>query len=218
MLKVEGNPGQKYLTPHYHLIYESVSVRGMLMDPKKERKIILNQKDIRQVLKMIAQQITSRYMSRGDTVLVGIRTGGAFLAFRLRDQISGKDDEKVPTGVLDINLYRDDWTRIGPNPKIGSTEIPFSIDDKIVILVDDVLFTGRTVRAAMDALMDFGRPKKIELAVLVDRGEEQRELPIKATYVAKECRAAGSDTVNVYLKEQGFRDRVVVEQKEGDRT
>jgi pyrimidine operon attenuation protein/uracil phosphoribosyltransferase len=183
------------------------------MNPKKDRRVILDQKDIEQALKEIARQIISKHKSLRDIVLVGIRTGGAFLAFRLRDEISRGDEERQPTGVLDINLYRDDWTRIGPNPRLGSTEIPFSIDDKIVILVDDVLFTGRTVRAAMDALIDFGRPKKIELVVLVDRGEEQRELPIKANYVAKEWQTSGSDTINVYLKEQGFRDRVVVEEK-----
>jgi len=186
------------------------------MNPKKHKKVILNKGDIEQALKEIARQITARHKSLRDIVLVGIRTGGAFLAFRLRDEISKGDEEKQPTGVLDINLYRDDWTRIGPNPKLGSTEIPFSIDDKIVILVDDVLFTGRTVRAAMDALIDFGRPKKIELAVLVDRGDEQRELPIRANYVAKEWQTSGSDTINVYLEEQGFRDRVLVEGKEGN--
>ena len=186
------------------------------MNPKKDKKVILNQKDLEQALKGIARQIISKHKSLEDIVLVGIRTGGAFLAFRLRDEISREDEEKQPTGVLDINLYRDDWTRIGPNPKLGGTEIPFSIDDKIVILIDDVLFTGRTVRAAMDALIDFGRPKRIELAVLVDRGEEQRELPIKANYVAKEWQTSGSDTINVYLEEQGFRDRVVVEEKKGN--
>jgi len=183
------------------------------MNPKKDKKVILDQKDIAQALKRIAREIVSKHKSLEDIVLVGIRTGGAFLAFRLRDEISKEDEEKPPTGVLDINLYRDDWTRIGPNPKLGSTEIPFSIDDKIVILFDDVLFTGRTVRAAMDALIDFGRPKKIELAVLVDRGEKQRELPIKANYVAKEWQTSGRDTINVYLKEQGFHDQVVVEEK-----
>jgi len=187
-------------------------MRVMSMNPKKHRKVILDQKDIEQALKGIVRQIISKHKSLEDIVLVGIRTGGAFLAFRLRDEISKADEEKQPTGVLDINLYRDDWTRIGPNPKLGSTEIPFSIDDKIVILIDDVLFTGRTVRAAMDALIDFGRPKRIELAVLVDRGEEQRELPIKANYVAKEWQTSGSDTINVYLEEQGFRDQVVVEE------
>ena len=186
------------------------------MNLKKDRNVILDQKDIKQALKKIAQQIISKHKSLKDIVLVGIRTGGAFLAYRLREEFSKKDGEKLPTGVLDINLYRDDWTRIGPNPKLGSTEIAFSIDDKMIILVDDVLFTGRTIRAAMDALIDFGRPKKIELAVLVDRGEEQRELPIKANYVAMEWQTSGNDTINVYLKEEGFLDQVVVEEKKSD--
>ena len=186
------------------------------MKLNKNRMVILDQKDIKQALKRIARQVVSKHKSLTDIVLVGIRTGGAFLAYRLRDEISKKDEEKRPTGVLDINLYRDDWTRTGPNPKLGSTEIPFSIDDKVIILVDDVLFTGRTVRAAMDALIDFGRPKKIELAVLVDRGEEQRELPIKANYVAKEWQTSDRDTINVYLREEGFSDQVVVEEKKGD--
>ena len=186
------------------------------MELNKQRKIIFDENDIKQALKRITREIISKHTSLKDIVLIGIRTGGAFLAYRLRDEISKKDEEKPPTGVLDINLYRDDWTRIGPNPKLGSTEIAFSIDDKIIILVDDVLYTGRTIRAAMDALIDFGRPKKIELAVLIDRGEEQRELPIMANYVAKEWRTSGRDTVNVYLKENGFHDQVVVEEKENN--
>jgi len=184
------------------------------MNPKKIRKVILDEKDIKKALKRIAQEILFKHKSLKDIVLIGIRTGGAYLAYRLRDEISKKDEEKPPTGVLDINLYRDDWTRIGPNPKLGSTEISFSVDDTIIILVDDVLYTGRTIRAAMDALIDFGRPKKIELAVLIDRGEKQRELPIMANYVAKEWQTSGNDTVNVYLKENGFHDQIVVEEKE----
>ncbi|MBW1692082.1 MAG: bifunctional pyr operon transcriptional regulator/uracil phosphoribosyltransferase PyrR [Deltaproteobacteria bacterium] len=185
------------------------------MGKRKTRKVILDQKGIQDALKDIARQVISRHGSRKDLVLVGIRTGGAFLAYRLCDEISKGDEEKPLMGILDINLYRDDWTRIGPNPKLGSTEIPFSVDDKTIVLVDDVLFTGRTVRAALDALIDFGRPKKIELAVLVDRGDEQRELPIKANYVAEEWHTSPGETINVYLTEEGFRDQVVVEE-EGD--
>lgn len=185
------------------------------MGKRKRKKVILDQKGIQDALKDITRQVISRHGSPKDLVLVGIRTAGAFLAHRLCDEISKGDEEKPLIGILDINLYRDDWTRIGPNPKLGSTEIPFSVDDKTIVLVDDVLFTGRTVRAAMDALMDFGRPKKIELAVLVDRGEEQRELPIKANYVAEEWRTSPGETINVYLTEEGFQDRVVVEQEGG---
>jgi pyrimidine operon attenuation protein/uracil phosphoribosyltransferase len=183
----------------------------------KKKMVILSQEGIKRAIRDIARQVTSRHKSLQDIVLVGIRTGGAYLAFRLREEISKKDEEKPLTGVLDINLYRDDWTRIGPSSRLGSTEIPFSVDDKIIVLVDDVLFTGRTVRAAMDALIDLGRPKKIELAVLVDRGEEQRELPIKANYVAKEWPTSPGETVKVYLKEEGLKDRVVVEEQEGNK-
>jgi pyrimidine operon attenuation protein/uracil phosphoribosyltransferase len=118
-----------------------------------------------------------------------------------------------PLGVLDITLYRDDWTRIGPTPVVGKTELPFSVNDKIVILVDDVLFTGRTVRAAMDALIDYGRPKKIELVILVDRGENNRELPITANYVGWVWDTGPEETINVYLKEEGFHDHVAIEEK-----
>ena len=187
--------------------------KGTEMNSSESKKVILDQREIGQALKSISRQIISSHESLEDICLVGIRTGGAYLAERLRQEIPRGDGEKLPTGVLDINLYRDDWTRIGSNPKLGSTDISFSIDDKIIILVDDVLFTGRTTRAAMDALMDFGRPKRIELAVLVDRGEKQRELPIKATYVAKEWETSEGDMVNVYFREAGFQDQVVVESK-----
>jgi pyrimidine operon attenuation protein/uracil phosphoribosyltransferase len=116
-------------------------------------------------------------------------------------------------GILDVTLYRDDWTRIGPTPVVGKTELPFSIDDKTIILVDDVLFTGRTVRASMDALIDFGRPRRIELAVLVDRGDRVRELPIKADYVGGVRNTSVDETINVYLEEEGFEDHVTIEER-----
>jgi pyrimidine operon attenuation protein/uracil phosphoribosyltransferase len=183
------------------------------MNSSENKKVILDQKEMGEALKSIARQILLSHDSLEDICLVGIRTGGTYLAERLRQEIAKDDGEKLPIGVLDINLYRDDWTRLGSNPKLGSTDIPFSIDEKIIILVDDVLFTGRTTRAAMDALIDFGRPRRIELAVLVDRGERQRELPIKATYVAKEWETLKGDTVDVYFREAGFQDQVVIGSK-----
>jgi len=144
-----------------------------------------------------------------DLVLVGIRTGGAFLSQRLSRILSEKSGFKVPNGVIDITLYRDDWTKISAKPIVGKTELNFSIDDKRVVLVDDVLFTGRTVRAAMDALIDFGRPAKIELAVLADRGH--RELPICANYTGLTITTALSERVNVYFSEVGHQDEVAVE-------
>jgi pyrimidine operon attenuation protein / uracil phosphoribosyltransferase len=177
------------------------------------KTIILKKEDVFDSIQSIAGQIVKNNRPMDDIVLVGIRTGGAFLAARLQEAI-GRLNAPVPLiGILDITLYRDDWTRIGPTPVVGKTELPFSLDDKTVVLVDDVLFTGRTVRAAMDALMDYGRPKKIELAILVDRGEGCRELPIMANYVGGVWDTAPNETINVYLKEEGFDDHAAIEEK-----
>lgn len=178
-----------------------------------EKTVVLRERDIAECLKTIADAILQRNDILKDVALVGIRTGGAFLAARLQDAIREKSGKVLPMGVLDITLYRDNWTRIGPAPVVGKTELPFSVDDKTVVLVDDVLFTGRTVRAAMDALMDYGRPRRIELAVLVDRGERNRELPIFANYVGSVYESSADTTVNVYLKEEGYFDHVAIEEK-----
>ncbi len=175
---------------------------------------ILNEKEISESIRELASAIIEKNTSLEEVVLVGIRTGGAFLAERLQKTIHRLNNVDLDHGILDITLYRDDWTRIGTKPVVKKTEIPFSVDDKIVILVDDVLFTGRTVRAAMDALMDMGRPRKIELAVLIDRGDDFRELPIMAHYSGGTWETTSEQTINVYLKENGQPDRVVIEQKE----
>jgi pyrimidine operon attenuation protein/uracil phosphoribosyltransferase len=137
---------------------------------------------------------------------VGIRARGDLIAARLRQAISANEGIDLPLGSLDITLYRDDLTRIGHAPVVRESVIPFSIDDRIVVLVDDVLFTGRTIRAAMDALVDYGRPRAIRLAVLIDRGH--RELPIRADYVGKNVPTAVADDVRVQLVEAGGRDEV----------
>ncbi len=178
-----------------------------------KKTIILEKQEINESIQQIAAEIIENNKPMEDVVLVGIRTGGAFLALRLQETIAKLNVPKPPTGILDITLYRDDWTRIGPTPRVGKTELPFSIDDKAIVLVDDVLFTGRTVRAAMDALIDFGRPKKIELAILVDRGDGDRELPIKANYVGGVWPTSPDETINVYLQEAGFDDHVTIEEK-----
>jgi pyrimidine operon attenuation protein / uracil phosphoribosyltransferase len=177
------------------------------------KTVILKQKEISENIRKIAEQVVKKNGTGKDLVLVGIRTGGAYLAARIQDIVRKTRGLSVPLGVLDITLYRDDWTRIGPAPTVGKTNLPFSIDDKTIILVDDVLFTGRTVRAAMDALMDFGRPRKIELAILVDRGNEHRELPITPNYVGGTWQTAPEETINVYLKEAGYIDHVAIERK-----
>ena len=182
-------------------------------EKKMKKKIIFNEHEIEASVLRIAGEIIKRHGKMDDVVLVGIRTCGAFLAKRLQEAIGQMNASKPPTGVLDITLYRDDWTKISAAPKVGKTEVPFSIDNKIVVLVDDVLFTGRTIRAAMDALIDFGRPRKIELAILVDRGEGDRELPIMANYVGGVWNISPSETINVYLRELGYDDHVSIEKK-----
>lgn len=171
-------------------------------------QVILRGPDIDRMLTRMTHEILENHKSMGNLVLIGIRTGGVFLADRIRAKILAVESVRIPRGDLDITLYRDDWTRIGQHPIVQQTELPFSLDGKDVILVDDVLFTGRTVRAAMDALIDFGRPDRIELAVLVDRGH--RELPIQANYVGKHMETIHDTTVNVYLKEKSGRDEVTV--------
>jgi pyrimidine operon attenuation protein/uracil phosphoribosyltransferase len=171
-------------------------------------QVILKADDIDQILTKMARVILEKHRGAENLVLIGIRTGGVFLADRLKAKILSLEGADIPRGNLDINLYRDDWTRISHQPIVQKTELPFSLDGKQVILVDDVLFTGRTVRAAMDALIDFGRPDRIELAVLVDRGH--RELPIQANYVGKHLKTIHNTMVNVYLKEKAGRDEVVI--------
>ncbi|MFZ0449763.1 MAG: bifunctional pyr operon transcriptional regulator/uracil phosphoribosyltransferase PyrR [Desulfatiglandaceae bacterium] len=178
-----------------------------------EKTIILREKDISESIRKMAHQILEANKPLKEIVLVGIRTGGAFLASRLQEALEEMGQPTVPVGILDITMYRDDWTRIGPTPVVGKTELPDSVDNKRVILVDDVLFTGRTVRAAMDALMDFGRPKKIELAILVDRGDQHRELPITANYVGGTWETTAEETINVYLKEAGYFDHAAIERR-----
>jgi pyrimidine operon attenuation protein/uracil phosphoribosyltransferase len=160
--------------------------------------IILDEADIDRTLQRITREILEDHKGAENLTLIGIQTRGVYLI-------------EIPTGEMDITLYRDDWTRISPNPIVKTTNISFSVDGKQIILVDDVLFTGRTTRAAMDALIDFGRPDRIELVVLVDRGH--RELPIQANYVGEFVETRRSETVNVLLREHDGEDKVVIEEK-----
>jgi pyrimidine operon attenuation protein/uracil phosphoribosyltransferase len=162
-------------------------------------------------LTRIAHEILERNRGTSDLALVGIRTRGVPLARRIAHSQKEINDAEVPTGALDITLYRDDLMRhaVGPQPLVRRTEIPFSIDDKRILLVDDVLYTGRTIRSALDALIDFGRPRSIQLIVLVDRGH--RELPIKADYVGKNLPTSNKQSVQVRLQEIDGDDEVVLE-------
>ena len=168
--------------------------------------ILLAADDVRRAITRIAHEIVERERDLSQLAIVGIRTRGDVLAARLRTALSEIEGRDVPLGSLDITLYRDDLTRIGYSPTVHRTDIPFSVDDRVVVLVDDVLFTGRTIRAAMDALVDYGRPRAIRLAVLVDRGH--RELPIRADFVGKNIATAIGDDVRVRLAESDGRDEV----------
>jgi pyrimidine operon attenuation protein/uracil phosphoribosyltransferase len=163
-------------------------------------------------LTRIAHEILERNRGTDRLALVGIRTRGDALARRLAGILEQITDAPIRTGALDITLYRDDLMRhaVGPQPLVRRTEIPFSIDEQKILLVDDVLYTGRTIRAALDALIDFGRPKEIQLIVLVDRGH--RELPIKADYVGKNVPTSLKETVTVRLTETDGTDEVSVNQ------
>jgi pyrimidine operon attenuation protein/uracil phosphoribosyltransferase len=162
-------------------------------------------------LTRIAHEILERNRGLDELALIGIRTRGVPLARRLARALKEINGDDVPTGALDITLYRDDLMRhpVGPQPLVRRTEIPFSIDDRKIMLVDDVLYTGRTIRAALDALIDFGRPRVIQLIALVDRGH--RELPIKADYVGKNLPTSLKQSVQVRLQEIDGTDEIVIE-------
>ena len=174
--------------------------------------VVMDADRIGRTLARIAHEIVERNKGVEALALVGVRSRGVPLARRLARSIKEITGDEVPTGSLDITLYRDDLMRhaVGPQPVVRRTEIPFSIDGRKILLVDDVLYTGRTTRAALDALIDFGRPKAIQLIVLVDRGH--RELPIKADYVGKNLPTAVDESVQVRLQEIDDRDEVVLEQ------
>ena len=172
-----------------------------------EAHVILDGSAIQRAMTRIAHEIAERNEISRELVLVGVQTGGVPLAERLRDLLSGIWGHAIPTGQLDVSMHRDDLDqRVAP--QVHPTVIPFDITGKTVVLVDDVLFKGRTIRAAMDALNDFGRPKRIQLAVLIDRGH--RELPIKADFVGKNFPTAEGDTVQVNLNDPAGEDEVVL--------
>jgi pyrimidine operon attenuation protein/uracil phosphoribosyltransferase len=169
--------------------------------------VILDEDQLARTLRRIAHEIVEKHADLEHVALVGIYTRGAVLAERLRDLIEQFSGESVPTGALDISFYRDD-VRIHPQPLVKATRLDFPIDGRSVVLVDDVLYTGRTIRAAIEALFDYGRPERVQLAVLVDRGH--RELPIRPDYVGKNVPTARTERVNVNLEEADEMDRVLL--------
>ena len=178
-----------------------------------ERTIVLDSLGVQRALERMAREIVDLSGGTGGLVLVGIQRRGADLAQRLATMISDREGTPIPLGVMDITLYRDDLQTIGPRPVVGETRLPVALDGKWIVIVDDVLYTGRTVRAALDQLADFGRPARIGLAVLVDRGG--RELPIQADIVGTAVAARHGDRVDVCVTELDGRD--AVELVQGDR-
>ncbi len=174
----------------------------------QEQKTILTEKAMARTLDRLASEIAERRGENENLAIIGIQRRGADLAERLKKLLDQSLGRRIPLGKLDINLYRDDWTNLTRQPSINCTEIPFDIEDASIILVDDVLFSGRTVRAALEAVLDFGRPRRVELLVLVDRGH--RELPIRADYVGKKIDTQDNQHVNVLVRERDGDDRVVL--------
>jgi pyrimidine operon attenuation protein/uracil phosphoribosyltransferase len=174
----------------------------------RERLELMDRARLGRTLARMAHEIAERHPDLSDVVLVGVRTRGVPLARRLAVLLEAAGGLEPPVGALDITLYRDDLTTIAPHPVLKGTDIPTTVDGRAVVLVDDVLYTGRTVRAALDELVDFGRPARIELAVLVDRGH--RELPIRADYAGKTLTTTRDEIVQVMLAEEDGEDRVVL--------
>lgn len=190
----------------------ALACKGWVMSSlMKEKAKILDKDTINRALMRIAHEILEKNKGTESLCLVGIRNRGVYLAQRLSACIKKIEDRDVPVGILDITLYRDDLTLIAAQPVVHKTEIDFDISGKNVVLVDDVLYTGRTVRAALDALIDLGRPKTMQLAVLIDRGH--REFPIRADYAGKNIPTAQNETIEVRLQEVDGRDEVVIVEK-----
>jgi pyrimidine operon attenuation protein / uracil phosphoribosyltransferase len=174
----------------------------------KQEKLVMDASEVARAVTRIAHEILERNKGTENLALVGIRTGGVYLAHRLVKRMFEIERVQVPSGELDITLYRDDLSMRKDQPILRKTTIPFDISDLKIVLVDDVFFTGRTIRAAMDGLMDLGRPAEIQLAVLVDRGH--RQLPIRANYIGKNVPTSRDEIVQVFLEEEGEDDRVVI--------
>lgn len=174
-----------------------------------DKKVIMDAQAIQRAMKRIAHEIIERNKGVEDVILIGIRSRGVPLSERIADEIKKIERVEVPVGVLDITLYRDDLSQLGYQAIVQGTDIPFDISGKTIVLVDDVLFTGRTVRAALDALIDMGRPKMIQLAVLVDRGH--RELPIRADYIGKNVPTSSRETIVVKVSQVDETDAVLIQ-------
>ena len=181
------------------------------MENTHDKSILMDEQAIRRAITRISHEIIEKNKGIEDLLLVGIRTRGVPIAHRIAEMIRSIEGKEVPVGLLDITLYRDDLSTLSAQPVVHSTELPHDISGKNIILVDDVLYTGRTIRSALDALIDLGRPKRIQLAVLVDRGH--RELPIRADYVGKNVPTAQKEVIRVELVESDEKDQVVIAER-----
>ncbi|MFZ5649983.1 MAG: bifunctional pyr operon transcriptional regulator/uracil phosphoribosyltransferase PyrR [Bacillota bacterium] len=184
-----------------------------MQDKHRQKAVILDREGIRRALTRIAHEIIERNKGTENLALIGIRSRGVPLASRLAAKIQQIEGREVPVGVLDITLYRDDLSTLATQPLVRKTEVHFQVEGKTIVLVDDVMYTGRTIRAALDAVIDLGRPRMIQLAVLVDRGH--RELPIRADYVGKNVPTSKKEDVSVLLDETDGDEKVVI--TEGDK-
>jgi len=173
------------------------------------KEVIMSSQDIERSISRLAMEIVEKNRQAEDLAIIGIHTGGVFLAQRLHRIIRENENINLPIGSLDITLYRDDWSLVSLNPIVKKTDISFSVEDKVLVLVDDVIYTGRTIRAALDAVIDFGRPRMIQLAALIDRGG--RELPIQPDFVGQQVKIGRDEQAHVYLTEQAEMDEVVIE-------
>lgn len=177
------------------------TVEGTAMGKSVQMNVVMKAKDIDRIISRFAYEILERFPDRENLAVVGIQTGGAHLARRLVQKLETLENRSIMLGILDITLYRDDLALEKNQPIVRKTDIPFTVNHREIVLIDDVLYTGRTVRAALDALIDFGRPKRIALAVLVDRG--LREFPIRPDFIGKEIPTTSEDTIVVKLTEEG---------------
>lgn len=181
------------------------------MNQIQDKGVLMDDQAIRRAITRISHEIIEKNKGIEELLLVGIRTRGVPIARRIASMIQDIEGKEIPVGILDITLYRDDLSSLSTQPVVHSTELPGDISGKNIILIDDVLYTGRTIRSALDALIDLGRPKRIQLAVLVDRGH--RELPIRADYVGKNVPTAQKELIRVELTESDEKDQVVIAER-----
>ncbi len=175
-----------------------------------EKARIMDGARINRALSRLASEIVEENHGADDLYLVGIQRRGVPLAERMADKIADLEGERPPVGILDITLYRDDLSTVGTNPIVNRTELPGDIENRNIVLIDDVLYTGRTIRAALDQLIDFGRPRRVQLAVLIDRGKEHRELPIQADYIGKVVPTKKSEIIKVMLTDFDEEEGVAI--------